>query len=121
MTRLVDRFARRYGNTYWEGQASGAAVWTTSWGAAPNREATPAQFADWARRVFNGSSVAFAAEIIRMALLSEATFQFQGRSDKHLFGDPSLSLLEHPWPNGTAGDLIGRAEQYAGILGNAYI
>jgi phage portal protein BeeE len=119
--RLIDRMlsSRGTGTTYWEGAASGAAQWSTTYGS-PNLEATPAQFADWAKRVFDGNGVVFAAEIIRMAFLSEASFQFQANDDNHLFGNPSLGILERPWPNGTSGELIGRMEQHAGVLGNAY-
>jgi hypothetical protein len=117
--RAVDWLARRFGNTYWEGQASGAAVWTQSYGS-PNREAVFAQFADWARKAYGGNAIVFAAEAIRMALLSEAVFQWQAKNDLHLFGDTSLRILEAPWPGGSSGALIARMEQDQ-LYGNAYI
>lgn len=119
MTRLLDRLIRRSG--YWEGLASGAAVLTTSYGS-PDREALLPQFTDWAKQAHGGNGVVFSAFLTRMMLLSEARFQFQSTGDNHLFGNPSLEILEKPFgDNSNTGELIIRMEQDAGIAGNAYI
>src|SRR5262245_53308122 len=115
--RVWDRLTRRAG--YWEGMASGAAVLTTTYGA-PDKEQVLPQFAGAAQQANASNGVVFAAILARIMLLSEARFQFQRTSDKNLFGDPRLRVLERPWPDGSSGELIARKEQDASIAGNAY-
>jgi Phage portal protein len=118
--RLWDRLLSRQGG-YWEGMASGAAQWTTSYGQ-PGREALPPGLSGFALQANGTSSIVFAAEAVRMALFAEARFQFQAKDDKHLFGNTTLAKLEEPFgPDSTEGDLLGRMEQDAGLLGQAYI
>src|SRR5215469_2589935 len=100
--------------------ASGAAVLTTTYGS-PDREAVLPQWAYWAQQANASSAVVFAAMYVRMKLFAEASFQFQAKDDKHLFGNTNLAVLEEPWPGGTTQDLLARMEQDAGIVGNAYI
>lgn len=116
-----DRLLRRYGNTYWEGEASGAAVFTTSYGS-PDKEAILPQLAMWAQNSYGGNSVVFSAILQRMLLFSEVTFQFQALDDKHLYGDTSLQILEEPFgPGTTTGELLCRLEQDVSLAGNAFI
>jgi phage portal protein BeeE len=118
--RLLDRLIRRDAG-YWEGQASGAAVLTSSYGS-PDREAVLPQLAGWAQQVNGSDSPVFSAILVRMMLLAEAQFQFQAKADKHLFGNTSLASLERPFGAGsTSGELIARMEQDASLAGNAYI
>ena len=118
--RLWDRLIRRDGSQFWEGQASGAAVLTSTYGS-PDREAILPQIAGWAQQSHASSSPVFAAILVRMMLLAEAQFQFQARDDKHLYGTTDLAVLEHPWgPDSTSGELIARCEQDASIAGNSY-
>ena len=120
MTRLWDRLIRR-DIGYWEGMASGAAQLTTSYGL-PNRETLPPGQSGFALQANSSSAIVFAAEAVRMALFAEARFQFQAKDDKHLFGNTSLGKLEEPFgPDSTEGDLLGRMEQDAGFMGQAYI
>jgi len=120
VTRLWDRLIHRQGG-YWEGMASGAATWTTSYGQ-PGREGPPPGLSSFAVQANGTSSVVFAAELARMSLFSQATFQLQAKDDKHLWGRNSvLSKLEEPWPGGTTGNLLGRMEQDAGLMGNAFV
>jgi phage portal protein BeeE len=118
--RLIDRLGLTRRAGYWEGMASGAAQFTTSYGQ-PNRESLPPGLGAQAQQANATSSIVFAAEAVRMALFSEATFKFQAKDDKHLFGNTSLAKLENPWPNGTSGDLLARMEQDAGLMGQAYV
>jgi len=111
---------RRYGDTFWEGQASGAAVLMSTY-SQPDRETVLPQLALAANNLFGTSSVVFPAMLQRILLLSEARFQLQSVANKKLFGNQSLSILEHPWPDGTTGELIARMEQDSGLAGNAYI
>ena len=76
--RLIDRLIRRYGDTFWEGQASGASVLTTSY-AGPDREPVLPQLAAYAQQANSSNAVIFAAILVRMALFSEARFQYQAQ------------------------------------------
>jgi phage portal protein BeeE len=113
-----DRLTQRAG--YWEGLASGAAVLTSTYGA-PDREQILPQFAASAQNANAGNGVVFAAVTVRVLLLAECRFQFQRTRDKNLFGDPRLQVLERPWPDGTAAELIARMEQDVSLAGNAFI
>ena len=116
--RLWDRLIHRAG--YWEGQASGAAVLTTTYGS-PDRESILPQISGWAQQANASDSPVFSAILVRMMLLSEAQFQFQAKDDKHLYGNQSMAVLEHPWgPDSTSGELIARCEQDASVAGNSY-
>jgi len=116
--RLLDRLIRRDG--YWEGLASGAAVLTSTYGS-PDREAILPSLTAFAQNANANASPVFAAILVRMMLLSEAAFQLQAKDDKHLYGNTSLAVLEHPWgPDTTSGELIARCEQDASVAGNSY-
>jgi len=118
--RLLDRLIRRDAG-YWEGMASGAAVLTTSYGS-PDREPVMPQLAAFAQRANGSNAVVFSAILVRMALFSEITFQFQAKDDKHLFGNPDLAKLEEPFgPGTTTQTLLARMEQDVSLAGNAYI
>jgi phage portal protein BeeE len=117
--RLIDRLIRRAG--YWEGQASGAAVLTTSYGS-PDREPVLPQLAAFAQQANGSSSPVFSAHLVRLALFSEVTFQWQAKDDKHLWGNTGLAKLEEPFgPGTTTGQLLGRMEQDAFLAGQGYI
>ena len=126
--RLIDRLARRYGNTFWEGQASPASVLTTTYGSS-DAEAILPQLAGYTRSAYRDNGIVFGAILARLSLFSEATFAFQDRSDGHLFGanesdgrrSTALRKLENPWPNGTTGELLARMIQDADLAGNAYV
>lgn len=68
---------------------------------------------------------AFAAELVRALVLSQARFVFRNRpgsaNARKTFGTRDLAILESPWPNGTTADLIGQMEWHAGLAGNAFI
>ena len=118
MTRLWDRLIKR---DYWEGQATGAAVLTTSY-ASPDREPVLPQLAAYAQQACASNSVIFSALLARMALFSEATFKFQAKDDHHLFGTTALAKLEEPFgPETTTGQLLARMEQDQFLAGQAYI
>ena len=119
--RLLDRLIHR-DQGYWEGMASGAAVLVSSYGS-PDKEAVLPQWAAWAQGAYGASAVVYSAIAARLALFCEIEFQFQAKDDHHLFGNTSLSKLEQPWgkDGGTAGELLARMEQDAGIVGNAFI
>lgn len=119
MTRLIDRM-RRYGSTFWEGQASGAAVLLSTY-SSPDREKILPQLASHNLNSAGSNTVVFSAMAIRLALFAEARFVLQSVSDKKNFTDQRLGLLQHPWPDATEGDLLARMEQDAFLAGNGYV
>ncbi len=68
---------------------------------------------------------AFAAQMVRSLVLSQARFTFRNRPSSgkggRTFGTRALAPLERPWPNATTGQMIGRMEMHAGLAGNAYV
>lgn len=73
---------------------------------------------------YKANGPVFATILARGLLFSEARFQWQrienGRPGE-LFGTPALAKLENPWPNGTTGELLWRAEQDVSLSGNFYL
>ena len=69
---------------------------------------------------------AFAAQMTRAAVLSQARFQFrrrfrpQGGGPKE-FTTTALDALHQPWTNATQGEMVSRCEWDAGLAGNAYV
>ena len=78
-------------------------------------------FCDYVLGGLAGNGVVWAIERVRLALFSEARFQFQnfvkGRPG-NLFGSPDLTILERPWVGGTTGDLLTRMILDADLAGN---
>ena len=68
---------------------------------------------------------AFAAQMVRALVLSQARFVFRNnrisRNPGRLFGTSALAPLEKPWPNATTGELLARMEWHAGLAGNAFV
>ena len=89
--------------------------------SAPDQERLAPTFASYSGEGYSGNAVVFGVILARLMLFSEATFKWQNLKDKSLFGDPSLGLLETPWPNGTTGELLARMEQDGSLAGNAFI
>jgi hypothetical protein len=80
-------------------------------------------FADYVCHGLFGNTVVAAIERVRVAVFSEARFQFQrirkGRPGD-LWSDGSLSVLERPWVGGTTGDLLTRMLLDADMAGNSF-
>lgn len=80
-------------------------------------------FTDYVVGGLSGNGVVWSVERVRVALFSEARFQFQqflkGRPG-NLFGSPQLALLERPWAGGTTGDLLARMILDADMAGNYF-
>jgi phage portal protein BeeE len=93
----------------------------TSYGE--KQESIGNSFTGYVNGAYKADGVVFATVLARMLLFTEARFQFQ-RLEKgrpgDLFGSPALELLEHPWPNGTTGELLARMEQDVSLSGNFY-
>ena len=107
MARLIDRLLRRSDVGDWAGQywpMGGAyAVSTADYGNKPGRhgEKPQAGFVRQVRDAYTANGPVFACVLARMVLFSECRFQFQRATDKKLYGNTSLRLLERPWPNAT--------------------
>jgi phage portal protein BeeE len=73
---------------------------------------------------YKSDGVVFAVILARMLLFSEARFTYQrfnkGRPGE-MFGDASLQILETPYPNGTTGEMLARADQDVSLGGNWYL
>jgi phage portal protein BeeE len=104
----------------WLGQVYALGLNTSMTG---NREEVPPGATGLASYAFGGNAVVFACMAVRMRVFTEARFAFQrmrGGRPADLWSSPALGLLEHPWPNGTTGDLLARNLVYADLFGNAF-
>lgn len=91
---------------------------------ASKQEEITEQFRGLSQGAYKRNGVVFACILVRMLLFAEARFQFrQIRNGQpgDLFGTQELALLETPWPNGTTGDLLTRAEQDVSLAGNFFV
>jgi hypothetical protein len=88
-----------------------------------NREEIGAGLNGLVNYVFAGNAVVFACMAVRLRVFTEARLAFQrmrkGRPAE-LWADPTLAVLEKPWPNGTTGDLLARNLVYADLMGNSF-
>jgi len=106
---------------YNEFEASGAAVFTTTYGD-PDHEKILPLFTSYAQQAYGSNSIVFAVILARLMLFSEAEFAWQSRhADRRIFGNADLAKLENPWPNGTTGELLARMEQDVSLAGNSYV
>lgn len=74
-----------------------------------NHEEIERSFSGLVAGAYRSNGVVFACVMTRYLLFSEARFQFQqmrAGQPGDLFGTPDLSILEHPWPGATTGDLL---------------
>src|SRR5690349_8784085 len=108
-------------DNFTEYSGSGAFLVSSSDPNGRHREGVPAGVVRSARQAYEQNGIVFACIAARMALFSEARFQFQSTVDRHLFGTTDLAMLEYPWPNATAGELLARLEQDVSTAGNSYI
>ncbi len=89
-------------------------------------------FESLAQRAYAANGIVFACELARVMLFTEARFQFQempGGVPGDLVGgidgrNPAyrgLTLLNHPWPGGTTGDLLKVMLIDADLAGISYV
>lgn len=86
----------------------------------PNAEKVLTSFDEYARRAYGGNAAVHGIINAQLRLFAEARFRLRD-ADKKLHDHECLHLLEHPWPNGTTGDLLARMRQDATLAGNAYV
>lgn len=88
------------------------------------QEAPENSFTGYVRAAYKSNGPVFACMLVRQLVFSEARFQWQrmrGGRPGDLFGTSALSILERPWPNGTTGELLSRAEQDSSLAGNFFV
>lgn len=86
-------------------------------------EKAPNDLTSYATQAYASNGPVFALMGVRMRAFSAVRFQFQnmrGGRPGDLFGNPTLNLLERPWPGGTTQDLMIRMIQDADLAGNSY-
>lgn len=87
------------------------------------REGMAEDFCGYVQAAYKANGIVFACILARLQLFTEARFQwrrFNNGRPGDLFGSPELALLETPWPGGTTGDLLARAEQDVSLAGNFF-
>jgi len=94
------------------------------WGSSGQPEEIEQTFMGHVQGAYKSDGVVFATILARMLLFTEIRFSFvrlnNGRPGE-LFGNQSLRILEEPYPNGTTGELLARAEQDVSLGGNWYV
>jgi len=88
-----------------------------------DREEIGNSFGGYVAGAYKSNGVVFACMLVRLMLFSEARFAFRRYRDgrpQELFTNPTLRVLERPWPGGTTGDLLARAIQDVDLAGNFY-
>lgn len=94
------------------------------WSSSGQPEEIESSFMGHVQGAYKSDGVVFAVILARMLLFSETRFTYQrfnkGRPGE-MFGDPSLQILETPYPNGTTGEMLARADQDVSLGGNWYL
>jgi phage portal protein BeeE len=82
-------------------------------------------FSGYINGIFKANGPVFAVCEARRAVFSEMRFSYQkldnGRPIELVGNKNELHVLEHPWPNGTTGELLSRAIQDIDLAGNHYV
>lgn len=119
--RLYDRLLSRQADGYNEYMWSGAYPVTAVDSLGRGREGAATAVVRAARDAYEANGIVFGCIAARMALFSQAQFSWQSMVDQHLFGTTDLALLEEPWPNATAAELLARMDQDVSTAGQPYI
>lgn len=80
-------------------------------------------FEQYVQQAYRSNGIVFAVVLARLALFSEARFQWQDLADGRpgdLSTGAELALLERPWPSATTGKLLSRMETDVSMAGNSY-
>ena len=84
-------------------------------------EAAPNSFEGYVQQAYKDGGAVFAVSMARALVFSEVRFAWRNLTTKRLFTNEALDLLQHPWPNGTTGEMLLRAEQDVTLAGNFYL
>jgi HK97 family phage portal protein len=122
VSRLLDRFRRPDVDLERDlgSLADQAMVWSQSWYPGQTSEAAPGNFQAFVDEGYKSNGIVFAVMLVRLLTFSQAEFKFQQLSDRRLFGNTDLALVESPWPNGSTGELLARMIQDVDLAGNFY-
>lgn len=97
--------------------------WPAVSAATPTTEGLEVSFESYIAGAYKSNGIVFSCIDRRQQVFSQARFQWQrwtnGRPQE-MRGNTALGLLEHPWPNGTTGELLSRMEIDASAAGNSY-
>jgi hypothetical protein len=93
-----------------------------AWGGSSytNREEIENDFEGYVLGAYKACGPVFSVIAARQYVFSEIVFKFRNKDTGKLYGDDRLSILEHPWPGGTTGELLARMEQDASLAGNSW-
>lgn len=100
-------------------ERSGGGI-TTTWAATPSNPISH-EFVAYCQAAYKQNGIVFACILARALLFSQVKWRWRNLTDGDLFGDPSLRILERPWPGGNGREMLMRMEQDASLAGNAYI
>lgn len=131
MATLRDLHAKRRDESRWSfddfakwKQFAGATFSTGTFGAvAIGPNGRRAERSDDHVLNYKTNATVFACMLLRQSVFAEITFRYAGMQDGKLgkfFGGPGLEILQHPWPNGTTGELATRMIQDVDLTGNFY-
>lgn len=106
---------------FWS-RSDGESAWPYlfSWGK-PDQERIENDFEGYVRDIYKSDGIVWACIATRQSIFAQARFQwvrYVDGSPGRPFGSPELKLLERPWPGGTTGELLARADLDVSLSGN---
>lgn len=125
MTRRIDRLFKPKAEERYnlEQFANDLMAYQRQWyGAAPDTggERIESNFTAYVGGGLKGNGIVWTCVLARMLLFSEIRFQWRRQSDRRLFGNPDLAILEDPGDNRSTGELLAQAELDVSLAGNGY-
>lgn len=117
--KLFSRHAPQPGSSLEE--RSGLVGLFETWKGSSPFEIEEEDFVSFVSDGLKSNGVVWSLTLMRMTFFAQMEFQYQNLKDRTLFGNPTLALLENPWPNGSTQELLARMEQDVSMCGNAYI
>ncbi len=85
-----------------------------------DRERIENNFGAYVAGGLKSNGIVWTCILARMLLFSEIRFQWRRQSDRRLFGNPDLGILEQPGPDSSTGQLLAEAEIDVSMAGNWY-
>lgn len=109
-------------NAYLSGDMAGPMGYSLTYSQDRAEQVGPS-FESYVLNGLGGNGIVWSIERVRLAVFTEARFQFQrfrkGRPGD-LYGDARLALLERPWAGGSTGDLLARMILDVDMAGNFF-
>jgi HK97 family phage portal protein len=120
MTRLFDRIRTGGADRSLLPEPELVAFMSQTWGGTKSEQILRT-YRDYSALGYSSNSVVFSCVLARLQMIAQAEFKFQDLATGKLYDDPELEILRNPWPGGTTGDLLARAEQHNSISGNFFV